>query len=219
MEAAFGRAGFLFVSLNMFFLSYGSMVAYLQIIRDTLPILFGVDQHDLNTKRLIMFVVTLLVIIPLSSQRDMANLEKTSSLNVLLNVGLVALVVGYSPITDSVDARGGILQMMADEPFLDLRTFFVGFGVCSFAFVCHDSSFIIAGSMKTPSKQRWKRVTNGAMVACGVLELTLGIAGYLAYQGDTEGNVLNNMDVNHWSGLVSRAILSTTMFFAYPMNL
>lgn len=47
----------------------------------------------------------------------------------------------------------------------------------------------------------------------------MGVAGYLAYQTDTLGNVLNNMNAHHWSGVVSRAILSTTMFFAYPMNL
>jgi len=33
------------------------------------------------------------------------------------------------------------------------------------------------------------------------------------------GNVLNNMDINHWSGLLSRALLTTTMLFAYPLNL
>lgn len=218
-EASFGRAGFLFVSLSMFFLSYGSMVAYLIIIKDTLPVLFGVDREDIDSKRVIMLVSSLLIILPLSMQRDMANLEKTSSLNVLINICLVALVVGFSPVKESVDAQGGILQMIVDEPFLDFSTFFVGFGVCSFAFVCQDSSFIIAGSMKTPSKQRWKRVTNAAMLTCCTLELTLGVAGYLSYQSHTLGNVLNNMSTQHWSGVLCRAMLSTTMFFAYPMNL
>lgn len=160
MEAAFGRAGFLFVSLNMFFLSYGSMVAYLIIIKDVLPILFGVTPRDVEIRCVIMLISSLLVIVPLSMQRDMANLEKTSSLNVFLNICLVALVVGFSPVKESVDAQGGIIQMIIDEPFLEFNTFFIGFGVCSFAFVCQDSSFIIAGSMKMPSKQRWKTVTN-----------------------------------------------------------
>eukprot|EP00571_Detonula_confervacea_P008062 CAMPEP_0172316770 /NCGR_PEP_ID=MMETSP1058-20130122/29437_1 /TAXON_ID=83371 /ORGANISM="Detonula confervacea, Strain CCMP 353" /LENGTH=648 /DNA_ID=CAMNT_0013031175 /DNA_START=281 /DNA_END=2224 /DNA_ORIENTATION=- len=219
LEAAFGRPGFIFLSLNMFFLSYGSLVAYLIIIKDVLPVLFHVTPHDIDIKRVIMFVSSVLVIVPLSMQRDMADLEKTSRLNVLINICLVALVVIFSPVNESVEARGGILQMVLDEPFLDFSTFFVGFGVCSFAFVCQDSSFIIAGSMKTPSRQRWKQVTNGAMLTCCTLELTLGITGYLAYQTNTVGNVLNNMNVHHWSGVVSRAMLSVTMFFAYPMNL
>jgi sodium-coupled neutral amino acid transporter 11 len=57
------------------------------------------------------------------------------------------------------------------------------------------------------------------MLTCCSLELTMGITGYLAYQNNTLGNVLNNMSLNHWSGVASRAFLSTTMFFAYPMNL
>jgi len=219
MESSFGRLGFIFVSASMFFLSYGSMVAYLIIIKDVLPVLFHVTPHDVDIKRVIMFVSSLLIIVPLSMQRDMADLEKTSRLNVILNISLVGLVALFSPVNESVQTQGGILQMIADEPLLDLTTFFVGFGVCSFAFVCQDSSFIIAGSMKTPSKQRWKQVTNGAMMTCCVLELTMGISGYLAYQTNTLGNVLNNMNAHHWSGVVSRAMLSTTMFFAYPMNL
>ena len=123
-----------------------------------LPVLCGVSQHDAFHKRIIMSVSSFLVILPLSMQRDMANLEKTSSLNVVLNICLVALVVGFSPVRESVEAEGGIVHMIKSEQFLDLSTFFVGFGVCSFAFVCQDSSFIIAGSMKTPSKQRWKKV-------------------------------------------------------------
>ena len=218
MEAAFGRPGFIFLALNMFFLSYGSMIAYLIIIKDVLPVLFHVTPHDVDIKRVIMFVSSLLIIVPLSMQRDMADLEKTSRCNVLLNICLVALVAGFSPVNESIEAHGGILQMIIDEPLLDLSKFFVGFGVCSFAFVCQDCSFIVAGSMKTPSKQRWKQVTNCAMLTCCILELTMGVSGYLAYQTNTLGNVLNNMNAHHWSGVASRAILSTTMFFAYPMN-
>ena len=135
MEASFGRCGFVFLSVSMFILSYGSMVAYLLIIKDVLPVLFHVTPHDIDIKRVIMFVSSLLVIVPLSMQRDMADLEKTSRLNVILDVCLVLIVVAFAPIQQSMDEHGGILSMITDEPFLDLKTFFVGFGVCSFAFV------------------------------------------------------------------------------------
>ena len=57
------------------------------------------------------------------------------------------------------------------------------------------------------------------MLTCCTLELIIGISGYLAYRTNTLGNVLNNMNINHWSGYAARAMLSTTMFLAYPMNL
>jgi sodium-coupled neutral amino acid transporter 11 len=219
MEASFGRPGFIFLSLNMLFLSYGAMIAYLTIIKDVLPILFGITPHDEDMKRMIMLGSSLVVILPLSMQRDMADLEKTSRLNVLLNLILVGIVTGYSPVVESVRGNGGLWGLLGREKLFHMNSFFVGFGVASFAFVCQDSSFIIAGSLSNPTKSRWKIVTRAAMFTCCTLELTIGICGYLAYQQNTVGNVLNNMEIHHWSGLVSRAILATTMFFAYPMNL
>lgn len=219
MEASFGRPGFVFLSVNMFLLSFGSMVAYLIIIKDTLPVLLHVTPHDDDIKRVIMFVSSLLIILPLSMQRDISDLEKTSQFNVILNTCLVALVAGFSPIKESISTSGGMSQLLSTEKFLDVSTFFIGFGVCSFAFVCQDSSFIIAGSMSKPTKFRWKKVTHAAMITCVILELTMGVSGYLAYQKNSVGNILNNMNARHWSGVASRAILVTTMFFAYPMNL
>ena len=178
MEACFGKFGFVYLSVNMFLLSYGAMLAYLIIIKDVFPILF--DVHDTDAKCFIMFVISLLVILPLSMQRDVADLEKTSRLNLILNICLVGLVVAFSPTQQSVQDSGGIMQMISDEPFLDIKTFFVGFGVCSFAFVCQDSSFIIAGSLKTPTNKRWKQVTNGAIFTCCMLELIMGVVAYLA---------------------------------------
>ncbi|WP_204280644.1 hypothetical protein, partial [Providencia stuartii] len=45
-------------------------------------------------------------------------------------------------------------------------------------------------------------VTNAAMLTCCTLELTMGLSGYLAYQTNTVGNVLNDMNAYHWSGLL-----------------
>ena len=198
MEASFGRPGFIFLSVNMFLLSLGSMIAYLIIIKDTLPVLLQVAPDDEDTKRMIMFISSLFIILPLSMQRDISDLEKTSKFNVILNTIMVSLVAGFSPIKESVSASGGIMQLLSDEKILDISTFFIGFGVCSFAFVCQDSSFIIAGSMSKPTKFRWKKVTQGAMLTCVILELTMGVSGYLAYQKNAVGNILNNMNTHHW---------------------
>jgi sodium-coupled neutral amino acid transporter 11 len=139
MEASFGRPGFIFLSLNMLFMSYGAMIAYLTIIKDVLPVLFGVTTtdtpHDEDMKRIIMLLSSLIVILPLSMQRDMADLEKTSRLNVVLNLILVAIVTGYSPVVESVREGGGFWEFLRREMFFDGNSFFVGFGVASFAFV------------------------------------------------------------------------------------
>lgn len=135
MEASFGRPGFVCLSLNMFFLSYGAMLAYLTIIKDVLPILFGVSPNNEDMKRVIMMMSSLVVILPLSMQRDMADLERTSRLNVFLNLALVGIVTCFSPVVKSVGMEGGFLEVIRQEMIWDTKRFFVGFGVASFAFV------------------------------------------------------------------------------------
>lgn len=141
MEATFGRPGFIFLTLSMFFLSYGAMLAYLTIIKDVLPIVFGFAPDDEYMKRVIMMISSLLIILPLSMQRDMADLEKTSRLNVILNLCLVGMICGYSPIVESVEVVGGFFKLIEQEEF-DTRRFFVGFGVASFAFVSANGSLL-----------------------------------------------------------------------------
>jgi sodium-coupled neutral amino acid transporter 11 len=129
-EACFGRAGFLFVSFNMFAMAYGAMVSYLMIVKDTLPALMGVSPDDMPMKRAVLFVISLTVMVPLSSQRDMADLAKTSRISVFFDTLMVLVVVYVSPWqeTDIV----ATLQTSIFRP----DTVFVGLGVLSFAFVC-----------------------------------------------------------------------------------
>ena len=129
-EACLGRFGFLFVSINMFIMAYGAMVSYLMIVKDTLPVLMGVSPDDLPLKRAVLFVISLTIMVPLSSQRDMADLAKTSRLAVLFDTLVVLVVIFVSPWqeTDFVTT----LQTSIIRP----DTVFVGLGVLSFAFVC-----------------------------------------------------------------------------------
>lgn len=68
-EAAFGRYGFIFVALNMFIMSYGAMLSYLMIVKDTFSSVFGVAADNYPIKRAILFLISITIIVPLSSQR------------------------------------------------------------------------------------------------------------------------------------------------------
>lgn len=73
-EACFGSVGFLFVSVNMFIMSFGAMISYLMITKDTLPVVMGVSPDDVPLKNALLFIISLTIMVPLSSQRDMADL-------------------------------------------------------------------------------------------------------------------------------------------------
>jgi len=62
----------------------------------------------------------------------------------------------------------------------------------SFAFVCHHSSFIVANSLKNPTKERWARVTHWSVSMAYTMCLFMGLFGYLGFLEETKGNVLVN---------------------------
>jgi len=218
MEAAFGRFGFIFISINMFISAFGGMVSYLIIIKDTIPLLFGVDIDNEPVKRAILVVTSMTISLPLAMQRDMANLSKTSAISAVFDTLMVGIIAFFSPVRESTASAGGIGHVLSHS-VIQPDTIFIGLGVLSFAFVCQDSCFIMAGSLDSPTKERWGKVTGAALTFCAFLATTCGVCGYLAFQRDTEGNVLNNFEdpSTHIAATAARALLGSTMFFVYPL--
>jgi amino acid permease len=59
----------------MFVMAYGAMLTYLMIVKDTYAtVLLGTsgDESVVEQKRAVLFLVSLCIMVPLSSQRDMA---------------------------------------------------------------------------------------------------------------------------------------------------
>jgi sodium-coupled neutral amino acid transporter 11 len=228
MEAAFGRPGFVFISINMLIMSYGAMIAYLLVLKDTFPVVLGVAQDDENRKRMVLLVSSLVVVLPLSMQRDMADLSKTSTVSVVFDICLVLIIAICSPVKSTMDDAGGA-EFIWKESLVKPSTLFVGLGVLSFAFVCQDSSFIIAGSLRRPTKERWAVVTRSSLLTCATLAAIIGVAGYLGFLSKTEGNILNNFTNIPLNARVcdiipvqraidiARGLLGATMFCVYPL--
>ena len=61
-EAAFGRYGFLFVSVNMFINAYGAMLSYLMIVKDTFSAVLGVEPDNYPMQRSILFVISITIL-------------------------------------------------------------------------------------------------------------------------------------------------------------
>jgi len=210
----FGNLGQKFVLLNMFVMAYGAMVAYLLIIKDTMPIIFGIQNRFERT--LIMIATSVSIMLPLSMQRDMASLSITSLFSVLADVVLVGFITAYSPWKQSVQDAGGltyVLETDAIEP-----TIFIGLGILSTAMACQHSAFIVSGSLENKTMKRWSKVTGCSIAISAVLCALLGTAGYLGFMENTFGDVLNNFDQGSLLANVARGLLAITMFFTYPME-
>lgn len=216
MAYPFGRLGSGFILLNMFFLSYGAMVAYLLIIKDTVPTILGLGDGFVQ-REVMVVVASMFLIVPLALQRDMASLAFTSLLSVTADIILVGFIVAYSPWQDNVAAAGGFGEVLATESVNS--TLFIGLGILSTAMACQHSAFIVSGSLENKTSARWSSVTFRSILLSTLLSAVMGIFGYLGYLEGTRGDILNNFPRDSIESNAARTLLAITMVFTYPMEL
>jgi sodium-coupled neutral amino acid transporter 11 len=215
-EAVFSKAGFNFILFNMFVIAYGAMVSYLMVVRDSFSLLLKIDPEDSFKQNIVLLAVSLTIQLPLSCLRDMADLDKTSRLAVLIDCLLVGIVAFSTPWKSNLEERGGLFSLLTSD-IVHVKSIFVGLGVLSFAFECQESAFLVAGSLQNPTLKRWSRVTMSAASICAALAALCGVTGYVGYFDQTEGNILNNLNPMNLSGKLAHGLLGATMFATYPL--
>ena len=194
--------------------AYGAMLAYLLIIKDTIPSILGV--HDRFPKTLIMIATSFTIMLPLSMQRDMASLSITSLFSVLADIILVGFITFFSPMGETIADNGGIVNVLEMDGVNP--TLFIGLGILSTAMCCQHSAFIVSGSLENRTLKRWAQVTGFSITISAILCMILGVTGYLGFLDETQGDVLNNFDKDSSIANVARFLLAVTMFFTFPME-
>lgn len=80
MKVPFGQRGFHFIMLSVSILAYGCMVAYLLVIKDTLPAVMGITEDagsgNFFEAELVMLVSSSVLILPLCMMRDMVSRQR-----------------------------------------------------------------------------------------------------------------------------------------------
>jgi len=212
MAYPFGKLGANFILFNMFILAYGAMIAYLLIIKDTIPSALGIDADGKGSfyeREFIMMMLSLIIMFPLSAQRDMASLSFTSLLSVAADVVLVIFIAMYSPMERTVGEAGGFGQVLKDDWIKP--TIFIGLGIVSTAMACQHSAFIVSGSLANTTKSRWSRVSFWSLFVSTTLCIILGVCGYLGFLDDTQGDILNNFPADSIASKAARILLAITM--------
>ncbi|KAL7559444.1 hypothetical protein ACA910_010002 [Epithemia clementina (nom. ined.)] len=216
----FGRLGSGLVLGGMLVLAYGAMLAYLLIIKDTVPSILGLTSEagkgTFMEAELPMMVASVVIILPLSMMRDMASLEKTSLLSVLADVTLVGIMIFKSPISSTVEKSGGFWEVIKQNAVNS--KVFIGLGVLSTAMACQHCAFIVSNSLQDLTPNRWSTVTGRSIAISCCCCMFLGVVGYLGFLEETQGNILNNFDADSMVANTGRGLLATTMFFTYPME-
>lgn len=221
MEHCFGKSGLVAISVAQWAFAFGGMVAFCIIIGDTIPRVLASVFPSLHTipilwlftdRRAIIVLFTLGISYPLSLYRDIAMLAKASSLALVSMVIILVTVLIQGPLAPA-ELKGPIKSSLIINSGV-----FQAIGVISFAFVCHHNSLLIYGSLKTPTMDRFAKVTHWStsisMVAC----LVMALAGYLTFGSKTQGNVLNNFRNDNFMVNVARLCFGLNMLTTLPLE-
>ncbi|KAL6310332.1 amino acid transporter [Sparassis latifolia] len=223
MDHCFGASGRAAVSFFQFAFAFGGMCAFGIIIGDTIPhvirsvfpTLHTVPVLSLLTNRqFVIALCTITVSYPLSLYR---NIEKLARASLLALIGMLIIVASVlvegtrvaPELKGSPDARFTVLG----------HGVFQAIGVISFAFVCHHNSLLIYGSLRTPTLDRFTRVTHISTFVSLVACCTLAISAYLVFTDKTQGNILNNFAPDDTVINVARFCFGLNMFTTLPLEL
>jgi len=209
----FGTLGRWFGCYSLFVTSFGPMIAYLIILKDTIPPLIQLD-HGVQPQ-IILIILSSSIILPISMQKDISSLEKTSILGMTGSILTIILIAIIAPIPSSMEDNGGIGEVIVKNAIK--ANIFFGLGIMTSAMTCQQSAFFLFDSLKNKTPHRWWLVTFCGLFVCTCLTITVGITGYLGYMDDTEGDILKNFPEDTLAD-VGRAVMGGTMLFTYPME-
>ncbi|KNZ80556.1 Vacuolar amino acid transporter 2 [Termitomyces sp. J132] len=223
MDHCFGSSGRAAVSFFQFAFAFGGMCAFGIIIGDTIPHVIRSIFPNLSTipvlklftnRQFIIALCTACVSYPLSLYRDIHKLARASGIALVGMVIIVVSVIIEGPHT-SPELRGD-----PSKRFTIIQPgMFQAIGVISFAFVCHHNTLLIYGSLRTPTLDRFAKVTHISTFISLVCCTTLAVSAYMVFTNKTQGNILNNFASNDTLINVARFCFGLNMFTTLPLEL
>ncbi|KAJ2306078.1 hypothetical protein IWW55_001621 [Coemansia sp. RSA 2706] len=222
VEHCFGRAGLLANSFFQGAMAGGGMASFIVIVGDTLPhvlsaLMPGIGQSDFGrvvfSRRFVIAFFVIFMAYPLSLYRDIGKLGKTSAFAVVAMCTIIASVVIEGPRIDPA------LRATPGTPFVLANTgVFQAVGIITFAFVCHHNSFMIYGSLRKPTLNRYFEVIHTSSVIATVASLIIAIVGYAYFREKTQGNILNNFPQDNLLINIARFLFALNMITTFPME-
>ncbi|KAI0130863.1 transmembrane amino acid transporter protein-domain-containing protein [Daldinia grandis] len=222
VEHCFGKPGLVAISVAQWAFAFGGMIAFGIIVGDSIPQVLRTIWPGLSStpvlwlladRRAVICFFILGISYPLTLYRDIAKLAKASTF-ALISMGIILVTVVVQSVLTPAENRGSFTL-----PLLTINDgIFQAVGVISFAFVCQHNSLLIYGSLKTPTIDRFAKVTHYStgisMLAC----MTMALAGFLTFGDKTLGNVLNNFPADNTMVTIARLCFGLNMLTTLPLE-
>lgn len=217
MESAYGRGGFILLSILQFVYPFTAMISYNIIVGDTLTKvmvrLFSLASNSVFVRRdFVIGIATLFTTVPLCLKKDLVGLARAS----IISFGLILFIMVALFIR--VGTLSSIVPKSEDAYKFFSLNIFSAFGIMAFAFMCHHNVFLLYESIENVSQKKWNQVTCVSVTISLIILCVFGISGYVTFTGYTEGDVFQNYCWNDDLINLARFAFAFTVLFAYPIE-
>ncbi|KAJ7531410.1 hypothetical protein O6H91_14G042600 [Diphasiastrum complanatum] len=212
-DAAFGRAGRLFVSTLLYFELFAVAVEFLILEGDNLARLFPRTKLNIASITIpshqVFIIVSALAMLPTVWLRKLSLLSFLSAGGVLASI-LVLLAVGWVGIFDGVGfhCRGKMINLSGLP---------VAIGLYSFCYCGHAVFPNIYASMK--KRERFSAVLLVCFTLCTFIYGCIGVLGYLMFGDDLKSQITLNLPTDKLASKVAIYITLVNPFAKYALTL
>ncbi|KAK6641854.1 hypothetical protein RUM44_013572 [Polyplax serrata] len=217
MNSAFGQAGFVLLSLLQFIYPFIAMVSYNVVVGDTitkfLVRLLKLDPTSLFSQReVVVLFATAFVTLPLCLYKDIAKLAKVSLFS-LACVGfiLLAVIIEFFSLYN-------VVPRTPDAWNFSNWNVIPAIGIMTFAFMCHHNTFLIYGSIRNATEEKWIKVTHYSLTVSYIIAALFGIVGYATFTGNSQGDLLENYCPDDDLINAARIFFSISILLTYPIE-
>ncbi|CAJ1972774.1 unnamed protein product [Sphenostylis stenocarpa] len=145
-----------------------------------------------STRAVLLFLITLLVLVPLASFRRVDSLRYTSALSVGLAIVFVVITAGIAIvkfIDGSIEMPRLMPKFTGPESFWKL---FTTIPILVSAYNCHHNVHPIENELKDPSQM--KAIVRTSLLLCSSVYVATGLFGFLLFGDKTLDDILANFD-------------------------
>lgn len=196
----------LLFDFSIFIQCFGVAVSYLILVGDLLPSLV----NNAITRNQVI-VLSLLITTPLISFRKLDSLKIGSLIGLTSIVYLVLLIIKHS-LKDDLSLTQGHVKYFETGSFSDILS---SFPIVIFAFTAAQNISTIINEIE--DKSNLNLVILSANSIAGLFFIFVGLAGYMQFGDNVEGNIILQYDSSLLSTKISKFALLLMVILSYPL--
>jgi len=188
-KKAYAKNGERAIDLSIIITSFGSILGYILVVGSTASSLltsWGCSEDVCNISNSTIVAVTCFVM-PICLYRHFGHLAFLSLFSILAIVAVLLLVVIGGPLQHRGDPVSPIV-------WFNLEGTLASTGSVVFSLSCASANFQAFISTEKPSRNlnSWLKITSVAVFVGALMCAGMGVAGYLSFRDDTQGEILDN---------------------------